>query len=74
MPHTSHHSNNPSLSYFLADHHLSPAFENSIVTKKIDSSDPVKFHKIRYNSAEFWLEEVLYSNKPKNKKSAEFTD
>jgi hypothetical protein len=41
---------------------------------KIDPSDPVKFCKIRYNSVEFRLEEVLYSKTPKNQKSAEFTD
>jgi hypothetical protein len=29
------------------------SFQNLIVTKKSDPSDPVKFHKIRYNSTEF---------------------
>jgi hypothetical protein len=42
------------------------AFQNSIVTKKSDPSDLVEFHKIRYNSTEFQLEEVLYSKNPKN--------
>jgi hypothetical protein len=42
-----------------------PAFENLIVKKKSDSSDLVEFHKIRYNSFEFRLEEVLYSKKSK---------
>jgi hypothetical protein len=37
-------------------------------------SNFVKFGKIWYNSAEFRLEEVLYSKNPKNQKSAEFAD
>jgi hypothetical protein len=41
------------------------AFQNSIVIKKLDPSDPVEFRKIRYNSVEFRLEEVLYSKKQK---------
>jgi hypothetical protein len=34
----------------------------------------IKFDKIRYNSAEFRLDDVLYSKNPKTKKSVEFTD
>jgi hypothetical protein len=52
-----------------AEHLCWAAFQNSIVTKKSDPSNPVEFHKIRYNSVEFWLEEVLYRKnwKPKNR-------
>jgi hypothetical protein len=34
---------------------LETGFENSIVTKKLDPSDPVAFHKILYNSAKFGI-------------------
>jgi hypothetical protein len=33
--------------------HRRPTFQNSIVIKKSDPIDPVEFHKIQYNSAEF---------------------
>jgi hypothetical protein len=49
-------------------------FQNSIVTKKLDPSDLVEFGKIQYNSAKFWLDEVLCSKTPKTQKSIEFTD
>jgi hypothetical protein len=53
------------------------SFQNSILTKKSDPSDPsnfIKFDKIWYNLAEFQSDEVLYSKNPKNKKSTKFTD
>jgi hypothetical protein len=34
----------------------------------MDPSDSIEFHKIRYNSTEFRLEEVLYRKNPKNQK------
>jgi hypothetical protein len=37
-------------------------------------SNFIKFSKIRYNSAEFQLDDVLYSKNPTNKKMTEFTD
>jgi hypothetical protein len=44
------------------------AFQNLIVIKISDPSDPVEFCKIWYNSIKFQLEEVLYSKTPKNQK------
>jgi hypothetical protein len=50
------------------------AFQNPIVIKISDPSNPVEFGKIQYNSIKFQLEEVLYSKTPKNQKLAKFAD